>query len=200
MQESDLLKQLEAIAHWEGRVPWPYLDSADEPNVTIGIGCLIASVDDLRALPIRRYRDDELATPAELGSEFCRLRSMRGGQRAAAYRDGLYLPESEIDALAIKRLRCMVAALPAVFPAFDSLPKAARTCLADLAWNVGVPGLRAWRRLREALGATPPDWIAAADNCTTANPGHVAGRAARNAWRVDCMNAAAEGRPTPAPL
>lgn len=200
MTDADLRKILALIAHWEGRVPWPYLDNAESPNVTIGVGCLVATVDDLRALPLRRYADDQVATPSEIGAEFCRLRSILGGQRAAAYRGGYYLAEPDIDELAREFLRGIVAALPAVFPAFERLPNPAQACVCDLAWNVGVPGLRSWHRLREALAASPPDWIAAADNCSTANPQHLAGRASRNAWRVSCMNAAAEGRPTPGVL
>jgi len=104
MTDSELSKKLASIACWEGRVPWPYLDNADPPNVTLGIGCLVASVDEMRELGLHRYSDDQPATPAEAGAEFCRLRSMRGGQRASAYRGGLYLPEPAIDALALARL------------------------------------------------------------------------------------------------
>lgn len=203
MTDADLHRELAALTHWEGRVPWPYLDSAAEPNVTIGIGCLVATVDDLRALPLRRYRDDELAGPDQVGAEFCRLRSMRGGMRAAAYRDGLYLPEPDIDALALVRLAALVTGLPAVFPAYDGLPAPAQTCLLDLGWNCGIgrrPGLLGWTNLRKALGTIPTDWELAAENCTTANPNGLAKRAARNAWRVSCMQAAAEGRPTPGAL
>lgn len=203
MTEPDLLKQLEEIAHWEGRVPWPYLDSADEPNVTIGIGCLIATVDDLRALPLRRYRDSQLAAPEEVGAEFYRLRAMRGGMRASVYRGALYLAEPDIDALALNRLRALIAGLPAVFPAYERLPEPAQACVLDLGWNNGLgkrKGLLGWIHLRGALAADPPNWQLAAQNCTVANPDSLAKRAARNAWRVACMQAAAEGQPTPMSL
>lgn len=203
MTESELLQELKAIARWEGRVPWPYLDSARDPNVTIGIGCLVASVDDLRALPLRRYRDSQLAGPDEVGVEFCRVRAMRGGMRASAYRNGLYLAEADIDALAIERLRALIAGLPAVVPSYARLPAPAQACLLDLGWNCGLgkrPGLLGWVHLRGALAVDPPNWELAAANCTTTNPDNLAKRAARNAWRVACMQAAAEGRPTPGTL
>jgi hypothetical protein len=200
MTDSELSKKLASIACWEGRVPWPYLDNADPPNVTLGIGCLVASVDEMRELGLHRYSDDQPATPAEAGAEFCRLRSMRGGQRASAYRGGLYLPEPAIDALALARLRTIDSGLPRVFTAYDRLPDAARTCLIDLAWNVGVHGLELWCHLRAALLSDPVAWGDAIKNCSTANPLHSAGRASRNAWRVACMQAADDGRPAPLAL
>jgi hypothetical protein len=198
--DAELSAKLTSIACWEGRVPWPYLDSADPPNVTIGIGCLVASVDEMRDLGLLRLSDDQPATPAEAGAEFCRLRSTRGGHRPASYRGRLYLPETTIDSLALARLRRMDAELPRVFPAYEQLPDAARTCLLDLAWNVGVHGLELWRHLRAALLSDPVAWGDAIENCSTANPLHSAGRAARNAWRVACMQAAADGRKTPVAL
>lgn len=200
MTKAEMLQQVRALAHWEGRVPWPYLDNAETPNVTVGVGCLVGTVDDMRVLGLRRYSDDKPATDAEASAEFCRLRSMRGGQRAAAYRDGLYLPEQDIDALALGRLSLVVDHLPAVFPAWSVLPSPAQACIIDLAWNVGWFGLTNWRKLRAALECDPPDWDKAAEECTTANPRELAGRAARNAWRVSCMQAASEGKLTPSPL
>jgi hypothetical protein len=191
---------LACVAHWEGRISWPYLDNAEHPNVTIGIGCLISTVDDLRALPLRRYQDDCLTTPEESGAEFCRLRSMRGGQRAAAYRGAYYLAGDAIDDLACHKLAAARDALPSVFPTFTHLPPPAQTCLLDLAWNVGVAGLRPWKHLRGALSANPVIWDVVEANCQTANPLGLPQRAARNAWRAQCIRAAARGDvgiPTP---
>lgn len=193
-------RQLDALAHWEGRVPWPYLDSADEPNVTIGIGCLVDSADELRALPMRRWADGELATQGEISEAFTRLRFMSGGLRPAAYRGRYYLAESDVDALALEHLRVLRAGLTGVFLRFEWLPDPAQACLVDLGWNVGAAGMRSWRCLRVALASSPPDWLRAAENCTTANPHGLVMRAARNAWRVSCMEAARVGGATPVPL
>lgn len=203
MTKAEMLQQVRALEHWEGRVPWPYLDSADEPNVTVGVGCLVGTVSDMAVLGLRRYSDDKPATAEDASREFCRLRAMPGGQRASAYRGGLYLPESDIDALALGRLSLMMSQMPAVFPAWSVLPSPAQACLIDLGWNLGLglaPGLRGWRNLRRALESDPPDWSTATSECTVANPQNLAKRASRNAWRVSCMQAAAEGRLTPAPL
>ena len=194
MTDEELNEVLRCISHWEGRVAWPYLDNAEHPNVTIGIGCLVATVDDLRALPLRRYADDALATPEELGAEFCRLRAMPGGQRAVAYRGPCYLAQDAIDDLARHRLSVTAEALPGVFPTFDHLPPPARACLLDLAWNVGVAGLRTWKRLRGALSVSLVAWDVAEANCQTANPMGLTQRAARNAWRAQCLRYAAQGR------
>lgn len=203
MTRDSQTKVLACITHWENRIPWPYLDNADEPNVTIGIGCLVASADDMRNLPMRRVRDGRLAFPDDIGTEFLRLRSMPGGLRAAAYRGSLYLEEPDIDALAFKAMAELLEALPSVFPAWPDLPFPAQVCLLDLGWNVGTgkrPGLQGWIHLRESLDACPPNWAKAGENCTTANPHNLPMRAARNGWRVECMGAAAEGRPLPVPL
>lgn len=195
MTEEELRVTLACIRHWEGHVPWPYLDNASEPNVTVGIGCLISSVEELRALPLRRYVDDRLATPEELGTEFNRLRAMSGGLHAVAYRGAYYLADDAIDDLARHRLAGMAEALSGVLPALERLPLPARVCLLDLAWNVGVSGLRSWKRLRGALGVSLVVlWDVVEANCQTANPMGLPHRAARNAWRAQCIRYAAQGR------
>lgn len=185
MTEDELRVVLGILERSEGRVAWLYLDNAEHPNVTVGVGCLIATVDDARRLPFRRA-DGTPATPDAIATDFFRVRSMRGGLRATAYRGDLTLTDADIDALAFTRLRHAEAALPSVFPEYGSFPLGVRQALLDLAWNVGLgawPGLRGWDRLRAALASRPPAYDVAATECTTANPDGNPWRAKRNAWR-----------------
>lgn len=193
MTDDELRPALTELETHEGRVPWLYLDNAREPNVTVGVGCLVANLDDACALPFQC--DGRLATRAEISAAWLRVRSMPGGLRANAYRYNVQLTSEAIDALAFTRMRSMLAGLPAVFPGFEVFPVGVRLALLDLAWNCGLgdyPGLRGWHGLRAALERVPPDYATAAKECTTANPQKIAAREARNAWRakafLDALN------------
>ena len=197
MTDDELRPVLSELETYEGRVPWLYLDSAREPNVTVGVGCLMAKLDEACALPFQC--DGRLATRAEITNAWLRVRSMPGGLLAKAYRWNVVLPNDAIDALAFARMRRMLADLPTVFPAFEAFPVGVRQALLDLAWNCGLgesPGLRGWHGLRAALDQVPPDYATAARECTTANPNHSHTREARNAWRAKAFLDAMEGSVT----
>lgn len=194
MLDDELKPVLTELQQYEGRVLWLYLDNADPPNATVGVGCLVASVDAAKRLPFHHITDGLRATPDEIAQDFFRVRSMRGGLPARAYRGNIALSDADIDALGFVRLREFLAGLPGVFPGFDGFPLSVRQVLLDLAWNVGLgaeatsahaaTGLRAWAGLRKACNSVPPDWRAAAHECTTANPNHSPVREARNAYRA----------------
>ena len=65
----DFAKTLAALARFEGCLPHMYLDSASEPNVTVGIGCLLRSVDQAQALPFC-YSNALPASQGEVAAEF----------------------------------------------------------------------------------------------------------------------------------
>jgi hypothetical protein len=193
MNDDDLKAELDRLVPFEGRVNFLYLDNATRPNVTVGVGYLIASIDEACALPFFRVSDGLPATRAEITADFIRVRSMRGGMVANAYKGGLRLAESAIDAEGFRRLRAFLDGLPAVFPGFDGFPRGVKMALLDLAWNVGLgaeateshpaTGLRGWTHLRAACNSVPPNWPGAAANCRTANPGNNSLREKRNDWR-----------------
>ena len=192
MTDDELRPVLDELEAYEGRVPWMYLDTAG--NVTVGAGCLLASVDAACALPFVGM-DGTPATADMIAAEFCRLKSMPAGLRAGAYQGKVRLVDTDIDALAFSRLRTVVSDIPAVFPGFDGFPLGVRPALLDLAWNCGLgeaPGLRGWAKLRAACNSVPPDWATAARECTTANPNNSATREARNAWRARMFVEAAQ--------
>jgi hypothetical protein len=193
MTDDELRPVLTELQQYEGREHSLYLDNAEHPNVTVGVGCLISSVDAAQRLPFHHITDGLRATPDEIARDFFRVRSMRGGLPARAYRGSLALSDADIDALGFSRLREFFAGLPGVFPGFDGFPLSVRQVLLDLAFNVGLgaeatsahaaTGLRAWVGLRAACNSVPPDWRAASHECTTENPERDKGREARNAYR-----------------
>lgn len=186
MTDDELRPNLAELAQWENRVGWLYLDTKGNP--TIGVGCLIASVDAYARLPLVKA-DGTPATGAEKAADFLRVRSMPAGLSAERYRGGLTLPEVGVDALGFECLRETIAGLKRWFPGFDGYPLPARQGLLDLGWNCGVgakyPGLGAWVHLKTACNLVPPDFGAAAGECTTTSS-----REARNAWRVQRFLAA----------
>jgi GH24 family phage-related lysozyme (muramidase) len=171
------------IRVWEGCVNHMYLDSAVIPNVTIGIGCLLATADAAAQLLFRvaALGVDRRATPDEIRADFCRVKALPGGLQAARYAASsgspvVYLPEAEIAALARQRLSHAQDGLTSLFPAFENLPQAVQEVLFDLAWNLGLAGLEKFGHLRAAV--LRHDWQAAsiATHVRTS-------RSARNDWR-----------------
>src|SRR6266511_4313022 len=200
LSDEELRPVLTELAQYEDRVAYFYNDDAKPPNVTIGVGCLIKTISEACSLPFHHIADGLLATADEIASDFCRVRSMRGGLYKTKYRGPLALPDAAIDTLGFARLRWFLgpAGLPSVFPGFDVFPLPARQCLLDLAWNNGLgrealsggpaTGLRAWVGLRKACATG--DWAAASLQCTVANPLRKPAREARIAWRAACFLAA----------
>ena len=188
MTDDELRPNLAELQQWENRVAWLYLDSKGNP--TIGVGCLTASVDEYKRLPLIRSGFG-LATDDEKAGDFLRVRAMTAGLPYGKYRGSLILPEPDIDQLGFERLRNTIAGLRRWFPGFDGYPLPARQGLLDLGWNCGVgsklPGLGGWIHLQDACNTVPPDFTAAAGQCTTTSS-----REARNAWRVALFLAAAQ--------
>jgi hypothetical protein len=181
LTDDKLKEELDMLATFEGRVGWMYQDNAEHPNVTTGVGYLLASADAACKLPWLRV--ERFATEAEVRAEFHRVASLPAGMLARSYMGSLWLRASDIDAEGVRRLRGFLGGLPGLFPNFESFPDCVQQCLLDLAWNVGLAGLSQWSHLIAACNSTPPDWSAAFFDCHTANPNGSKGRAVRNAWR-----------------
>ena len=200
LTDDDLKDELDRLRPFEATVPFMYLDNADPPNVTTGVGFLLESDDAACALPWHHASDGLPATPDEVRADFYRVWSMRGGMMANAYKGSLRLLPADIDAEGFRRLRRFLAGLPAVFPGFDGFPDGVQQTLLDLAWNCGLAapkGLAGWTHLRAACNSVPPDWQAAATQCRTANPSGNAQREHRNDWRSQQFLDAAVATPGP---
>ena len=190
LTDDDLRAELDLLRPFEGDVPWMYLDNAAHPNVTTGVGFFLFSVDTAKALPWVHGVSGAPAAQDEIASEFFRVKSMRGGLSAAAYKGCLVLTKDAIEAEGFRRLRQMTEGLRVLFPGYDGFPLSAQRCLLDLAWNCGLgawPGLKGWTKLLAACNSVPPDFLTASKECTTSNPSKAPTREARNAWRAQCF-------------
>lgn len=165
----------------EGEVAWMYRDNAPEGNVTVGIGCLIPGVRDAIALPFANMTEERPATPDEIGEDFRRVMRLPPGLAAHAYRatvpPALELPESAVDDLTIARINTVfLPGLRALLENFDAMPDAAQTCLADMAFNLGMSGLAKFPALLDSCRRG--DFFGASSEC------HVkTSRESRNSWR-----------------
>jgi hypothetical protein len=190
MTDDDLRAELDRLRdpNVEGDVPHMYLDDAKPPhgpNVTTGIGFLLASLTDAHALPWVHGVDHSPASAGEVAREYLRVNNMPGGLPAGRYKGPLVLLPADVDAEGLRRLRAMADGLRNEFVGFETFPGRVQQCLLDLRWNVG--SLMRWRGLRIACNSMPPDWQAAARECTVTNPDNRKLRALRNQWRQSCF-------------
>jgi hypothetical protein len=189
LTDDELRDNLARLRPFENDEDQIYLDSRGFP--TIGVGYCLFSAEDAVRIPFHHVSDGTLATPGEVRLEYFRVLNMTKGLPAYKYRGGpataLHILPADNEAEGFRRLRLMLDGLPHVFPNFEHFPDGVQQRLLDLAWNCGLgayPGLMGWQSLRNACNATPPNWLQAAHECTTANPNHATTREARNAWRV----------------
>jgi hypothetical protein len=191
---------LAALEPWESRIRHMYLDSArtngvPSPNVTIGIGCLLANVQAATALPFQISsgglggEPQRAATVDEIRADWDRVRAMAPGFLAAHYQGHatlLFLLDDAIDELALWRLEndCLPV-LHRYFPRFDDLPQGVQLAIVDMAWNLGLGGLH---KFGEFIGAVNRD-----DFDTAARECHrIDCRPERNDWcRRELLGAAA---------
>jgi hypothetical protein len=189
MSDDELRPVIDEIRKFEGLVLHLYLDDDDEPNVTIGIGCLVSSRWSASELPFR-HKNGTPATMAEVEAEFLRVQSCPHHRPASFYAGDLFIAEQDAYNLAFAFLRPALVDLDGTFPGWPAFPTPAKQALLDLRWNAG--SLRSgWPHLLAACNALPPDWLTASRECSTANPKNKPDRAARNEWRVQCVRSAA---------
>jgi GH24 family phage-related lysozyme (muramidase) len=191
---------LAELERFEGRTAFLYNDSANPPNRTIGVGCLVKDVAAARALPFRNVTAGRPATVDEITAEFARVAAMPGSLPASKYRAQggaavLELGEEEVTALGVAKLRDkFLPGLRGLCPGFDEFPQSAQSVLIDMAWNLGIGGPATASHRANGLHGFPT-MIAACnkgDWATAAKHSHVStSREARNAWRAAQLLAAA---------
>ena len=178
------------LERWEGRTNYLYQDGANPPNVTVGVGCLVRSPVAAVALPLLVAPTGRPATDTEKSAEFARVSAMPGGRHAHLYQAQapalvLYLQDEVVTALAVQRLRdIFLPGLRQLCSKFDAFPEPAQACLIDMAWNLGLAGLRKFPLLLGACDAL--DWPAAAQQCHVSTSSFN-----RNAWRASRLIEAA---------
>jgi hypothetical protein len=190
--EEALARIVAELERWESRTNYLYQDSADPPNVTIGVGCLVRSPVAAVELPFVAAPTGRPATDAEKSAEFARVSAMPGGRHAHYYQARppslvLYLEDGEVTALAVSRLReVFLPGLRDTFQRFDAFPEPAQAALIDMAWNLGIAGLCKFQLFLGACNAL--DWPSAAQQCHVSSS-----RYTRNAWRAAKLLEAARG-------
>jgi hypothetical protein len=94
---SYLDQSLAKLEHFEGSVPWMYLDTVGK--VTVGVGLMLPDVAAAQHLSFTL--DNRPATPAEIAAEFTRVHALPMGRPAQFYyhASAPQLPQPEIDSL-----------------------------------------------------------------------------------------------------
>jgi GH24 family phage-related lysozyme (muramidase) len=170
------------FAKWEGDSPYMYLDSTD--HVTVGIGHLLADVEDAKALNFVYRKDQpevkaggkgpnkpaakkgEQADAAAIAADYASVLTKAGqGYRAEAFEKltVLDLPRDDRDSLFAADIAIFEAKLPRLFPDYATYPPSAQLALLDLIYNVGENGLKKFTSLGTAVKAR--DWNTASKNC-----------------------------------
>ena len=190
---------LAGLERFEGRTAYIYNDSANPPNRTVGVGCLLEDPGAACRLPFRNVGEGRPATAAEITADFLRVKAMPGGLASHLYRvrEGgpvIELDDDAIATLGIAKLTLdFIPGLREIFPRFDDFPNPAQCTLIDMAWNLGLgrppspehraSGLYGFPSLIAACNRG--DWEAAAKES------HVAtSRDVRNQWRSEQFLAA----------
>jgi GH24 family phage-related lysozyme (muramidase) len=173
------------VAH-EGKYPFMYIDTRG--FVTVGIGNLVASAETAASLPFAHRHEGPLATARERIAAFNAIKGKPAGRQARYYRifTDLDLPDASIETLALTRLQTeFLPGLKRIFPRFDRFPLPARRALVDMAYNLGVKGLKEFTHLVQSANAQ--QWAAAARECHRKTC-----RASRNEWTQNQFEKAAE--------
>jgi GH24 family phage-related lysozyme (muramidase) len=145
------------IPPFEGSVPHLYLDT--KGLVTVGVGCMLATLPDAQRLPF--------VPAAAVVDDWIRVRKARPGLPAHTYKPltRAVLPVDCILKLFNSRCLSFLAALRKAQPAFDTFPAGVQLALLDMAFNLGAGALtNKWPSLMKAC--REKNWAAAAVQCT----------------------------------
>ena len=148
---------------FEGEIPWFYLDSVG--NVTVGVGCMIPTVEQAQALRMLDANGG-LARPEEIEFDYARVKLMKPNCGPNFYRNSasLTLSEDQVMQLLYARLEEADASLEKVFLAIDEYPQAARLGLLDMIYNLGRTKMVS-EYLKFSVAVMQRDWAKAALQC-----------------------------------
>lgn len=168
---------------FEGVVPHMYLDT--KGNVTVGVGRMLPNAASACALPFVKLGLGgtlQRATADEITEDFDRVKAMQPGMLAVRYEwaGSCVLPEEAVDSLLRSVLQETDAQLPSVFPKYSTWPAPAKLAVLDMAYNLGMGGLRTYHQLIRALTLNPPRFDLAEGMC--GRDVHESAFVRRNAW------------------
>lgn len=145
----------------EGHENHLYLDG--EGIVTIGIGC---QVFEPSILPLLHKSDSLKASIVEITEEYRAVKACPAKKPPGFYDKlcTLYLPEADIVALFNNRLSAFIQSVEDSIVNLDDFPELAALVLIDMAFNLGVDGLK--RKFPHFMNAfLAKDWKVAALEC-----------------------------------
>ena len=149
------------LESFEGRVPYLYLCTGGE--VTVGIGHAIQTAAG--ALQLTWSIGGRPATAAEIQSDYARVAAAGKGLAAKAYAPltACRMADTDIDALVISDVHNFEISLAAALPNWRAYPAPAQAALFDMAFNLGLGGLKKFPHLLAAVDAG--QWEVAAAQC-----------------------------------
>ena len=158
MDASLVIPRLESF---EGRVPYMYRCTGGK--VTIGIGHAIETPADALNLPCSI--DGRPATGAEIQAGYANVAAAQIGLIAQAYAPltRARMADADIDALIAADVASFETSLAAALPNWNTYPAPAQAALFDMAFNLGLGGLRKFPHLLAAVDAG--QWDVAAAQC-----------------------------------
>jgi GH24 family phage-related lysozyme (muramidase) len=158
MDEADVLARLEKF---EGRVPHMYRCTGGE--VTIGIGHAILAAAD--AAQLSWNLAGQPAPPPRVQADYAAVAAADKGLVATHYA-GLTecrMNDADIDRVAASDIQRFIALLQQALPNWNSYPAPAQAALFDMAYNLGIGGLKKFSHMLAAVDAG--DWATAAAQC-----------------------------------
>ena len=149
------------IESFEGRLHHMYLCTGGK--VTIGIGHAIEAPAD--ALKLTRSINGRSATGPEIQADYAKVAAARKDLAARAYAPLTQsrMADADIVTLIAADVACFEASLAAALPNWNTYPAPAQAALFDMAFNLGLGGLKKFPHLLAAVDAG--QWAVAAAQC-----------------------------------
>jgi GH24 family phage-related lysozyme (muramidase) len=152
---------IDRLKAFEGCINYMYKCTGGE--VTIGIGHALQTAAD--AARLCWQRDGAAADSERVQSDYAAVAAAPKGQVATAYAHltQCRLGAEDIETLVAADVQCFETQLAAALPNWSSYPGPAQQALFDMAFNLGIGGLKKFSALLHA--ANSGDWAAAAARC-----------------------------------
>jgi GH24 family phage-related lysozyme (muramidase) len=149
------------LESFEGRVPYMYLCTGGK--ITIGIGHAIEAPAD--ALPLTWSIAGRPATSSEIQGDYASVAAAQKGLTAKSYASltQCRMGDADIDALISSDVAKFETSLAAALPNWNTYPAPAQAALFDMAFNLGLGGLKKFPNMLAAVDAG--QWDAAAAQC-----------------------------------
>jgi GH24 family phage-related lysozyme (muramidase) len=146
---------------FEGSVP--YMFRSLNGMVVIGVGHSLYSSMDAQALPFVDGNTGAPATPEQIENAFGVVASAPIGAGVTSYAKltALRLPDAEVERLLDADLADLKASMARAFPAWGTYPEPAQLAMMDMAFHLGISGLRKYTQL--LLAADRGDWAVCAE-------------------------------------